>query len=139
MKFISYFFFYTYIGLVILAGFWGAFINPALDFRILFRMDVQALPDFERVNLISQYRFLRAIELGFGIFAIAFIQEIFTEKKFNTLFLAIMLLGILARLVSVFADGLPGTVMCFFLAYEFMGWIIIFLFTKKTIKTNVNS
>ena len=133
MKALSLFFFYTYIGLVILAGFWGAFINPAFDFRLLFKIDIQALPDFERINLLSQYRFLRAIELGFGLFAVIFRRNIFNERKFNTLFLFIMLSGILARLVSILTDGIPSALMCFFLAYELLGWVLIYLFTKKNI------
>lgn len=130
---LSYFFFYTYIGLVTIAGFWGAFINPHFDFRLLFQMDTMDLEDNFRINLLSQYRFLRALELGFGLFSLRFVSQIFQEKKFNELFLMIMFSGILARVVSVIADGVPGIIHLFFLTYEFIGLIIIFLYTRKTI------
>lgn len=137
MKFASHFFFYTYIGLVVVAGFWGAFMNPAFDFRFLFGMDVSALPDSHRINLLSQYRFLRALELGFGIFSLLFRNDILTNHKFNTLFLIIMASGILARIVSIIADGIPGNLTFFFLTYEFIGLVIIYLFTKK--QKNLNA
>lgn len=137
MQTASYFFFYCYIGLVLLAGFWGAFIFPEYDFRLLFKLDISSLPDFQRTNLMSQYRFLRAIELGFGIFAILFIKNIFTEKKFNRLFLLIMGAGILARLSSILFDGWPGFLMLFFLAFELVGLIVIAVYSQKLIRNHV--
>lgn len=136
MKKVSYFFFYTYIGLVVLAGFWGAFINPKWDFEFLFNFRIDDLYDFERINILSQYRFLRAIELGFGIFALTFFKEIFSEKKFNFLFLTIMGLGILARVASWIWDGNPGLLTKFFLFYEAIGWMVISFYSKTTLFKN---
>ena len=131
MRFLSYFFFYTYIGLVVLAGLWGAFLFPALDFSILFQLDLNDLNDYERINLLSQYRFLRALELGFGLFALLFTKEIFFDKKFNRLFLCIMGLGILARVASWVMDGNPSYLTKFFLIYEAVGWWLILIYTHK--------
>jgi len=132
VAFLNYFFFYTYIGLVLLAGFWGAFLAPHLDFGYLFALDLHSLEEQAKVNLLSQYRFLRALELGYGLFAIVFLKEIFSVKRFNLLFLSIMGLGILARIVSWFVDGTPSGLFIFFLSYETLGWCIILLYgTKK--------
>lgn len=131
MKFLNYFFFYTYIGLVLLAGFWGAFLFPQMDFPYLMEMDLSSLPEHSKINLLSQYRFLRALELGFGLFSILFIKEIFREDKFNKLFLGIMGLGVLARLVSWVVDGVPNHLFLFFLAYEAVGWLIILVYSRK--------
>ena len=131
MKFLNYFFFYTYIGLVLLAGFWGAFLFPQMDFPYLMEMDLSGLPEHAKINLLSQYRFLRALELGFGLFSILFIKEIFREGKFNKLFLGIMGLGVLARLVSWVVDGVPNHLFVFFLAYEAVGWLIILVYSRK--------
>lgn len=131
MKFLNYTFFYTYVGLVILAGLWGAFIYPSLDFNLLFDMDLNHLPEYTQVNLLSQYRFLRAIELGFGLFAIYFLDEIFGRKKFNRLFLIIMASGILARIASWIFDGTPSGLTLFFLFYEAVGWAIIFIYSRN--------
>ncbi len=132
MKTLSYFFFYAYIGLVSLAGFWGAFLNAPLDHQLLFQLDTRDLPDYTRTNMLSQYRFLRAIELGFGLFSFLFAKAIFTERAFNRLFLSIMALGILARLVSLFYEGNPSWLTWFFLVFEGVGALIIFLYTRKT-------
>ena len=131
MKFLNYTFFYTYIGLVLLAGFWGAFLYPSLDFSYLFKMEINELPDFSKVNMLSQYRFLRALELGYGLFAIVFFKEIFSFRKYNNLFLAIMGMGVLSRAVSWIIDGMPSPLFIFFLVYEAVGWIVIFLYSRK--------
>lgn len=139
MKLVSYFFFYTYVGLIIVAGFWGAFMNVNVDFQLLFNMNPQILPEPERINLISQYRFLRAIELGFGLFSIIFVKNIFSEKKFNILFLCIMGSGVLARIVSIVVEGMPNRLMLFFLFYELTGLCAIYLYSRKQVYQNAGN
>jgi hypothetical protein len=139
MKLISYFLFYTYIGLVLLAGFWGAFLYPKMDFKMLFEMDTAELSDYARINLLSQYRFLRALELGFGLFAIIFRKEIFSEPKFNTLFLVIMFLGVMARVMSIIFDGSPSIYFYFFLIWEFLGVVFIYFYTKSILYKYANA
>jgi len=136
MKNASYFFFFTYIGTVVVAGLWGAFINPVWDFATLFHIQINDLNDYERINILSQYRFLRALELGFGIFALVFFKEIFSDTKFNNVFLIIMGLGIMARIVSWLVDGNPGLLTKFFLFYEAIGWVMIFVFSKSSLSKN---
>jgi hypothetical protein len=137
MRLANYFFYYSYIGLVIVAGFWGAFIYPEFDYRLLFNLETNTLSDFQRINLLSQYRFLRAIELGFGIFAILFVKSIFTEKKFNRLFIFIMGAGVLARIMSIVMDGIPSWMMLFFLAFELVGVVVIYFYSRKLVMQNV--
>ncbi|MBD8489041.1 DUF4345 family protein [Echinicola sp. CAU 1574] len=137
MRNLSYFFFYTYVGLVVLAGFRGAFIYPSWDFSFLFSMDVNQLNDFKRINLLSQYRFLRALELGFGLFSLYFLKDIFQYKIFNTLFLLIMGMGIMARVFSWLFDGTHGLLTKFFLIYEAIGWRLIYKYTKPKLISHV--
>jgi hypothetical protein len=134
MKAISYFFFYAYIGTVVFAGFWGAFINPEYDHQLLFHIDVHQLSDSSRINLLSQYRFLRALELGFGIFSLLFVRLIFTVRKYNLLYLIIMALGVLARIFSLIFDGSPDKIFYIFLIFELLGIIFIFRYTNKLIR-----
>lgn len=129
MAFLNYFFFYTYIGLIVLAGIWGAFGLPRLDFSYLFSLDLSSLPEYTQINLLSQYRFLRALELGYGLFALCFLKEIFSVKKFNLLFLAIMGFGILARVASWLEEGTPSDLSIFFLSYEAVGWGFILVYS----------
>jgi len=134
MKLLSYFFFYTYIGLVLIAGFWGAFLGAGIDQRVVLNLDINALSETTRANVLTQYRFLRAMELGYGLFAIGFRKEIFSVKKFNALFLIIMLAGVLARVVSLIDDGSPSWLFYFFMIYEGVGVIIIYLYTREHVK-----
>jgi hypothetical protein len=134
MKLLSYFFFYSYIGLVLLAGFWGAFVGAGFDQQWILNLDINTLAETTQANVLTQYRFLRAMELGYGLFAIVFRKEIFSVKKFNILFLIIMLAGVLARLVSLIFDGSPSWIFYFFMIYEAIGVLIIYVYTKKRIK-----
>jgi hypothetical protein len=136
MRSANYFFYYGYTGLVIIAGFWGAFINPSFDYRLLFDFDTQTLPDFQRINMMSQYRFLRAIELGFGIFSILFVKTIFSEKKFNRFFILTMSAGVLSRITSIVVDGCPSFLMYFFLGFELIGVLVIYFYSLKLIAQN---
>jgi len=137
MRLANYFFYYFYVGLVIVAGFWGAFIDPEFDFRLLFNFDIDTLTDYQRINLLSQYRFLRAIELGFGIFAILFVKSIFSKKEFNRLFIFIMSAGVFSRIVSIVMDGIPSWLMLFFLAFELVGVVVIYFYSRKLVIQNV--
>ena len=133
MRILSYFFFYTYTGLVLIAGFWGAFIYPKVDFQFLLRLDIDTLSEDTRNTLLSQYRFLRAIEFGFGLWALYFTKRIFTENVFNRLFLYIMLGGIVARIIGIVVEGVPSYAMLAFMIYELIAIIFIFIYTKMRI------
>ena len=133
MKYLSYLLFYSYVLTLVLAGGWGAFGNAALDQRLLFDLDVRELPLTTAASVLSQYRFLRLIELGFGLFALLFIREIYQHPKFNALFLSIMSAGVLARALSWQVDGRPKPVFGFFLLYELAGVVVLFLYTRRTL------
>ena len=72
MRFLAYFFFYTYVGLLIVAGLWGAFVGARIDQKMLFDFDIQSVNKTTAASLLTQYRFLRLIEFGFGLFAVLF-------------------------------------------------------------------
>ncbi|MBS1614892.1 MAG: DUF4345 family protein [Bacteroidetes bacterium] len=133
MKRIAQAAFWGYIALVCVAGLWGAFLNPWFDFRWLFHMEVSQRPDFERINMLSQYRFLRALELGYGMFCVFHSRDIFSKKKINILFLCAMGGGITARLLSLVLDGRSSNWGLAFLSYEFIAWWLIFFFARRNI------
>jgi hypothetical protein len=133
MKYASYLLFYGYVLTLLLAGGWGAFGGAALDHRLLFDLDVRQLPPATSASLLSQYRFLRLIEVGFGLFALVFVREIYQQPKFNMLFLSVMAAGVLARALSWQVDGPPKPVFGFFLVYELVGVVVLFLYTRRTL------
>ena len=134
MKWLNSIFFYGYVFLLIVAGAWGACFAAQFDHNVLFNLDVQTLVPKTAASLLSQYRFLRAIEFGFGIFAVLFRKEIFSNPKFNRVFLATMLLGVVARIISFILDGQPNAVFYFFAISELTGVIIIYIYSRRTLE-----
>ena len=63
--------FWAYIATVLAAGFWGL-VGARLDFPILMGQQVGGLDHHATANVLSQYRFLRGLEAGFGMFAVAY-------------------------------------------------------------------
>ena len=122
--------FYPYVLLLLVAGVWGVFA-ARIDFPVLLHQPVRDLDPDGVSDVLSQYRFLRAIEAGFGAFALRFRREIFTDPLFNRLFLAWMTFGVLARLVGIVLDGVPSAPMLFFLGFELVGVVLIFLDTRS--------
>ena len=133
MKFLAYLLFYAYVITLILAGVWGVFF-ARIDHRLLFHLDIHTLAPVTAASLVSQYRFLRAVEFGFGMFSIVYRREIFTLRAFNRLFLATMSFGIVARIVSLILDGQPFWIFYLFLATEFVGVILIYLYSRRTLE-----
>jgi hypothetical protein len=125
-------FFFGYVLTLIVAGAWGI-AGARLDMPWLLRVHLGDLPHRAQANLLSQYRFLRAIELGFGLFVVRYWREIFTLRGYNRLFLVTMACGVAARLVSLGADGWPSVWMYAFLGFELVGLASIFAYTRPRV------
>jgi hypothetical protein len=126
-------FFFGYVLLLIAAGAAGA-VLAGLDMRWLIGLKLGALDEDTKANLMSQYRFLRAIELGFGVFAVLHRHRIYRERFYNRLFLFVMGSGIAARLIGIAVDGSPSLAMYFFLATEAIGFVLIYVYTRTTVE-----
>lgn len=125
--------FYGYVGLLILAGAWGV-VFGRVDQSLLLGLHLDRLPDRVQADVMSQYRFLRAIELGFGLFAFLYRDQIHVVRAFNGLFLFTMAAGVLARGVSTIVDGQPSPAMFVFGGWELVGVIAIFTYTRATLR-----
>jgi hypothetical protein len=97
----------------------------------LLRLHTNDLPHRTAANLLSQYRFLRAIELGFGVFALTHWRRIYAVRSYNRLFLAVMAAGVAARLLSLGLDGTTSWWMYLFLGWELVSVALIFLATRS--------
>lgn len=128
----SLLFFFVYVATLIAAGAWGV-VGARIDMSLLLRLHLSDLPDRAATNLLSQYRFLRAIELGFGLFALVFWRQIYRLSSYNRLFLSIMACGVGARLLSLIVDGMPSPWMIVFAGQELVGVVLIFLYTRSTL------
>jgi hypothetical protein len=133
MKYLNGIFFYGYVLTLIVAGAWGL-VAARWDMGALFDLDLKLLPATTAASLLSQYRFLRAIELGFGLFAWCFRDQIYTQRTHNRVFLAGMGAGVLARLFSIALDGNPKLIFHLFLLFELVGIVIIWLRSRKMLQ-----
>ena len=90
-----------------------------------------AIPDDADAELLSHWRFLRALELCFGLVALVFWRRIFAERTPNLIFLSAMAAGAAARLLGLAVDGSPGTIALAVLVWELAGVVVIFLATRE--------
>jgi hypothetical protein len=123
-------FFFVYVALLIVAGAWGI-VGARVDMWLLLRLHTNDLPHRTAANLLSQYRFLRAIALGFGVFALTHWRRIYAVRSYNRLFLAVMAAGVAARLLSLGLDGTTSWWMYLFLGWELVSVALIFLATRS--------
>ncbi len=82
-----------------------------VDASLLFDLEIDGLAPRTEASLLSQYRFLRAIELSFGLWAMIHRAAIHTRRDANRLFLSVMAAGVAARLLSLALDGSPSLPM----------------------------
>jgi hypothetical protein len=122
--------FWTYVATVVIAGVWGVF-GARLDFPVLLGQQVASLDHGAAPNVLSQYRFLRGLEAGFGLFAVTYRRSILSgPTETNGLFLGTMGMGIVGRLVGWAVDGRPRAIMLVFLFGELAGWVCIATSTR---------
>lgn len=128
-------FFYSYVGLLVIAGAWGIWF-ARIDMPWLFHVHLETLDPVAQASLLSQYRFLRGIEMAFGVWALVQRRAIHTDRTSNRIFLLGMGAGVLGRLISLSVDGRPYWSMLFFLGTELLGVVLIFTYTRFTLGTS---
>jgi hypothetical protein len=121
--------FFGYAATLVVAGAWGA-VAARLDFPLLIGLELSDIPDAVEADLLNHYRFLRAVELCFGLFSIVYWRRIFTQRAPNTIFLTAMAAGVSARLIGLAVDGTPGLLVWSVIAWEVAGVVLIFLATR---------
>ena len=119
--------FFGYAATLVFAGAVGAVAAP-------FDLSLTAGLDDPEPSLLAQHRFLRAVELGFGVFSLVYWRSIFRRRAFNRGFLAVMTAGAAARLLGLAVDGVPSAAMLSFLAWELVGVAAIFAYTSGTLE-----
>jgi hypothetical protein len=104
-------------------GAWGIFF---LDWEVasFYALGPDAFDGVAGATLHNQFRFLKAIELTFGIFSFVYRKDILAGGLNCTIFLAGVFLGIFARGLSWLLDGTPHPAFQTFFVAE----ILIFLF-----------
>lgn len=110
-------FFWGYVLALIGVGASGMLIAP-WELRTLLDVPLDSMPDSAQATLFNQYRFLKALELAFGLFCVTYRREIFRLTPAHRIFLAGLLAGVAARLGSWAIDGTPIVMFLVFAALE---------------------
>ena len=95
-------------------------------------MPLESLSSIELATMEAQYRFLKSMEMGFGVFAIAYRHDIFQSRKANAVFLTGVFAGVAARSLSFVLDGRPSGIFVAFLILELACGAAVFLVSRKT-------
>lgn len=86
-------------------------------------------------TLLNQFRFLKSIELTFGIFSLIYRRDILSGGLNCTIFLTGLALGAFARASSWIFDGTPHTSFLFYLFAEVTIFCVVWLNAKRALST----
>jgi hypothetical protein len=125
--------FCAYLAALLVLGVAGV-VAPEQELHLLYRLELTDLSPGARVVLLHQYRFLKAIVVGFGVFAAVFHKQIFSSAVFNRVFLAILFGGAMARTLSIIIDGRPQWGLVSFTVLEYIFGLLIFAYSRSTLK-----
>lgn len=111
-------------------GAWGIFF---LDWEMaaLYGLGPEAFDGIAGATLRNQFRFLKAVELTFGIFALVCRRDILAGGLHCTIFLAGVALGAFARALSWVLDGTPLPVFQAFLLAEVAIFLVVWLNARR--------
>jgi Domain of unknown function (DUF4345) len=124
VAFLRKLFFYGYVYMFIGVGASGIFI-ARWELTHVFNMPIAALTPQVKATMLTQYRFLKSAELSYGLFGFFFRSQIFTGGAIRNLFVTAVFLGVFARVLSVFVDGVPAWEFLVFAALEFVTGVLI--------------
>jgi len=133
MSFLTKAFFWGYVAMLFLAGGAGVLLTR-LELTRVFHLDLGTLSSLAESTLLNQYRFLKSMEIGFGLYCVVFREEIFTLRRFNRLFLGILFLAAGARIASGVADGWPHWAFIAFAFLELVTGCLVFLWTRGKLR-----
>ena len=122
--------FWGYVLMLIGIGASGILIAP-WELKHVFMLPLDSFPAKVQATLLNQYRFMKSVELSFGLFCWIWHLNIFQPGLFNRVFLAGVFLGVAARLLSWLIDGQPHGVFLMFAALELLTGVLCHWTVKR--------
>ena len=127
--------FWGYVLMLLGIGASGILIAP-WELKHVFMLPLDSLADMVQATLLNQYRFMKAVELSFGLFCWVWHRSIFQPGLFNRVFLIGVFLGVAARLLSWLIDGQPHWVFLIFAALELLTGILCYWTVSRGLESN---
>ena len=115
-----------YSAMLLAIGAAGIF-SARWELTAVFGIDPSAWPLGTQATMLNQYRFLKSVELGAGLFCSAYRSDIMAGSRASAVFLAVVGLGVGARMLSWIVDGRPASLFMIFLALEACVFIAVSL------------
>jgi hypothetical protein len=130
--------FHGYAWFLILAGGVLGLLVPRwgpLAFEVFARGIFDApLPERTLASALNQYRYMKSMEFGFGLFCVLFRPLIYTDVRFNRFYLGILLLGTFERALSLVLDGMPRPFYVRAIFIELAVFLIVLVSTRRTLR-----
>jgi len=133
MKVLNAVLFAGWVGALVLLGGAGIFTGK-WELQRIFRIDLSSMSPVAQANLLNQYRFLKAVESGFGLFCVLYRREIYRVPAFNRLFLSIVFLGAAARALAIALNGRPHWAFTGITVLEFLTGIVVAAYSRRTLE-----
>lgn len=117
MKQAAFYLILAYGGMLLAVGLAGIFVAP-WELDVIFSVNADA-------TLLNQYRFLKAVEMGAGLFCLVYSKDILQRGRHATVFLALVAGGVFARSYAWLVDGRPAGMFLVFLLLEVLVLIVV--------------
>ncbi len=119
-------FYYGYTLMLLGVGGSGILI-ASWELPHIFAVDLSAMAARPAATLLNQYRFLKSMELAFGLFCWVYRRDIWAGGTARRLFLAGVFGGVAARIVSLAMDGVPHPAFLAFAGLELICGLLMLI------------
>lgn len=117
---------FGYAAMLVVVGAVGI-VSARWEFGAVYGIDSSAWSPDTQATMLNQYRFLKSVELGAGVFCLAYRKSIMNGGLAATVFLTIVALGVCARSFAWIVDGRPATAFIVFLLLEALVFVAVVL------------
>jgi hypothetical protein len=93
-------------------------VSARWELARVFGIDPSAWSLHTQATMLNQYRFLKSVELGAGVFCLAYRSSIMAGGRAAAVFLTLVGLGVSARTFAWIVDGRPAIAFVIFLVLE---------------------
>lgn len=101
------------------------------ELKEIFGLDPNWLASEDAASFLNQYRFLKVIEGGFGLFGLLKLKSILDGGVSNIIFLTGCGLAVIARSFSWMVDGRPDAMFIAFLVIEALTFLLVLIHSKR--------